>query len=360
MQFLLLGNVSADGTFTDTFDGWRLIEYSDNPFNSWTNCNGNTIDLYQTPGPLMGMVVIGRVCMCVKNDGVVRLTWVGSAVRFTQELIPGSVGTASPMSITNLGEFGAAYLGTNGIIYNITSTNIIAVTHEKLSRTLPPLLKLQRFRYARGFSLPTQDLYVLLYDRTGLTGQFLNSYVTWNYRTGEITKGTLGLNVIAGSNFRATDDDQEVGLVSTTNKVEEFDSDNNTADDDGVVIDRHWTTGWHKLADEEGYLMGVIVEMRKAAGCRIKVSLGRNLIAGFEREQTFSLRSLDPANELAECNYRFPAPIFGDWFNVKVRLLHDKPTMRAEMVRIGFIAKPAHKYPVSQQQMPSANTTIGS
>ncbi len=219
MQFLLLGNLSLDGTFNDVFDGWRLIEYSDQPFFSWTACGPNTIDLYQTSGSLVAMKVLGRVCMCYKTDGVVRLTWTSGAVKFTQELVPGSVGCVAPLSVADLGNFGHAYLGTNGIIYHVTQNQIQAVSFEALSRTLPPALRLNRFRFARGFALPTQDLYILLYDQTGLTGQFLDSYVTWNYRTGEFTKGKLGQQVIAGCSFQEAKDTDEVALVSTSNKV---------------------------------------------------------------------------------------------------------------------------------------------
>jgi len=351
MQFLLLGNISDDGSYATTFDGWRTIEYSDDPFYTWTNCNGNTIDLYQTPGDLMAMKVLGRVCMCYKTDGVIRVTWIGSAIRFTQELIPGSVGTIAPLSVVDLGPFGHAYLGTDGVIYNVTPNAIQAVTFETLSRTLPPLLRLSRFKYARGFNIPTQDIYLLLYDRTGLTGQFLDSYVTWNYRTQEVTKGTIGQQVIAGTNFQPTYDSEDVNLVSMNNLVQEFDSDNNQRDDYGVGINKYWTTGWHKLAEEEGYLHGVIVEMRKSAGAQIKISVARDMFPNFEREQSFTLKTSTTNSDIAECFYRFPSPVFGSWFNVKVRYISDSLTATTEQLRIGFIAQPKHKYPGSPQRV---------
>lgn len=362
MQFLMLGNISADGTFTDVVDGWRTIEYSDDPFFSWTNCNGNTIDLYQTPGALVAMRPLGRVCMCYKTDGVVRLTWVGTAVRFTQELIPGSVGCAASLSIGDLGTFGHAYLGTNGVIYHVTQNAIEAVSHEKLYYTLPPALALQRFKYARAMVLPTQDLYVLFYDRTGLTGQFLDSYVAWNYRTGEFNKGELGQQVISAQCFRDVDDTLEVGLVSGNTKVWEFDSTTNRTTDDGVKINRYWTTGWQKMGGEEGYLFGVIVDMRKSKRARISISVARNFSTKFESEQIFSLKGIDPdpAIDRVECHFRFPSPVFGNWFNVKLKLLHDADSANTEVYGIGFIGKEVHKYPVSQQQMPDATETRGS
>ena len=360
MQFLLLGNVSADGTFTDTFDGWRLIEYSDDPFYTWTNCNGNTIDLYQTPGDLVAMMPLGRVCMCYKTDGVIRLTWVGSSVRFTQELIPGSVGCAAPLSVVDLGNFGHAYLGTNGIIYHVTPTEIKAVSFEKLSNTLPPKLGLNRFRYARGYAVPTLDLYVLLYDRTGLAGQFLNSYVAWNYRSQEFVKGEIGQDVIACCSYRSVNDTQEVQLVSSNSLVQEFDSTTYSRDDNGNKVERYWTSGWHKLADEEGYLYGVTVVMRKSPRARIRVSLARNMSNLFEREQFFSLKGDGNSNsDFVECDYRLPSPVFGAWFNVRVDYYHDSVASSTEQLRVGFISLAKHKVASSPQQVGNTEPTIG-
>jgi hypothetical protein len=357
MQFLLLGNVSADGTFTDLVDGWRTIEYSSDPFFTWTNCNGNTIDLYQTPGALLRMRPLGRVCMCYKSDGVIRLTWVGTAVRFTQELIPGSVGISGPRTLGDLGTFGHAYLGTNGIIYHVTQTAIEAVSHEKLSGTLPPALALQRFRYARAMVLPTQDLYVLFYDRSGLSGQFLDSYVTWNYRTGEFSKGELGQQVIDATCFKPVDDGLEAGLVSGNNKVWEFDSPTNRIDDDGVRIDRYWTTGWQKFGGEEGWLMGVIAIMKKSVRGRVRVSIARNFKESFEFPQTFNLRAIDPdpVTERTQLTYRLASPMRGQWFNVKIEFFHDNNSASTEMYRIGFMGKPTQKVPTSPQDMPTGN-----
>lgn len=361
MQFLLLGNVSADGTFTDIVDGWRTVEYSSDPFFSWTNCNGNTLDLYQTPGAVVRLMPLGRVCMAYKTDGIIRVTWIGTAVRFTQELIPGAVGTIAPLSVADLGSFGHAYLGTNGVIYHVTQTSVDAVSQEKLSYTLPPLLELNKFKYARAMVLPTQDLYLLFYDRTGLSGQFLNSFVSWNYRTGEFDKGELGQQVIAAQMFKPVDDGIEVGLVSGNSKVWDFDSSTNRVNDDGVRIDRYWTTGWQKMGGEEGYLFGVIIDMRKSSRARLSISVARNFSTKFDSEQIFSLKGIDPdpAIDKVECHFRFPSPMYGQWFNVKVKLFHDNNSANTEIFSIGFIGKQAHKYPVSQQQMPDATETRG-
>jgi hypothetical protein len=238
------------------------------------------------------------------------------------------------------------------------------VSYEKLSSSLPDVLGLNRFRYARGLVLPTQDLYILFYDRTGLSGQFLDSYVTWNYRTGEFGKGTLGQQVIAAQMYKPVDDGLEVGLVSGNTKVWEFDSINNRQTDDGVEFVRYVTSGWQKMPEEEGWLLGVVAVLKKTASGRIKISVAKNFSQQFEFEQTFELRSLGAAegtgtNQRVECNYRFPSPQYGEWFNVKVKFYHDNNSSLTELYRLGFIAKPTKKYPIDTQIVPRASNTRG-
>ncbi len=100
--------------------------------------------------------------------------------------------------------------------------------------------------------------------------------------------------------------------------------------------------------------------MRKSNQARIQVSLARNMSKNFEREQVFSLRGGDPTDDFVECNYRFPAPVLGTWFNVKVKFISDSLTATTEMVRIGFITEPKHKVPGVPQQMPENSPTTGS
>ena len=65
-----------------------------------------------------------------------------------------------------------------------------------------------------------ETTYYLFYDRTSLTGQFLDSYVAYNYRTGEVFSGTLGLQVIAAEAFKSDEHASEALLLSTNTLVE--------------------------------------------------------------------------------------------------------------------------------------------
>ena len=351
--------------FRSVFDGWRTIQYSDSFETSWALCGGQIIDLYQTAGDLVRGMVLGRSAMCFKTDGVVKLQWVAGAVRFTQELLAiaggqGTIGTNSPLSISPAGEGGLAMLGTNGIIYVVTQNAINAVSPEALVLTLPVAQSLLKFKYARAITVPSQDLYVLFYDGTGLAGQFLDSFVTWNYRTGEFSKGKLGIPIIGAAVFKQTNDGPETIVLSTNTLVESFDTQSNpSASDDGVLVNRYWTTGWQQPAGEEGWFYGVRVVMRKSANARIKVSVARNLHESFDREQTFSLRGVIPTDKFVECNYWFPTPVWGRWFNVKVRMFHDLDGAITELPRIGFIAQPKKQVAESSQQIGQARESAG-
>ena len=70
LGFLMLGNISDSGAFTDITDGHRTIRYSDDWDNDWNACNGNEIVLWETPGTLLRMLVLGRDLMCYKDDGL--------------------------------------------------------------------------------------------------------------------------------------------------------------------------------------------------------------------------------------------------------------------------------------------------
>ena len=366
LQYAMLGNISNDGTFTDVFDGWRTIQYADSFDTNWTLCSGNLIDLNQTTGDLLRMLVLGRSLMCLKNDGVVRLGWVGGGVRFTQELITpkdgsgGSpmVGLAGPLAAC-VTDRGIAMLGTNGILYNLTEQGMTAISPEALSQTLTRTIQnLSRFKYARMMVLPSQDVAILLYDRTGLTGQFLDSYIAWNYRTEEFDKGRLGKQVIAAVAFRSDFQSSEVGLVSTSTLVDEFDS-TNLASDDGVAVNRYRTTGWHQTTDGDWWFYGARIIMRKAPGARIKVSVATDLSPKFGREQYFSLRSTDPTSDVVECSYRVPSPIPLTWVNIKVTMLYDKAGATTDLMRVGLVGSPLHAMPETPQRMPVGEARAG-
>ena len=353
--YLVLGNVSDDGSFTDVLHGWRVIRWSSDFDNSWTICAGgqigslNEIEINDTAGDILAMHVLGRDLIIYKTDGIVKLTWVGGQLVFRKDKFPMNIGLAGPLAIASVGEAGHIFLGNDSIIYLLTSNEIRPLSEAALSRTLPTTSTLARFKFARAFTLEDQGLYVLLYDRTSLSGQLLDSYVTYNYRSGEFTKGELGASVIAGLGFRPTAGQNPIPLISTSANVMEWDNFDNVLDV-AASVDRYWTTGWQQFADEEGYLHGVRAVFRKSKDARVKISIATDLRDSYSQERSFTLQGSSSADDFVECEYKLPAPVFARWANVKVRQFHDAADAETNLLRLGFIVQPLH---------PTAEATSG-
>jgi len=360
--FLMMGNVSDDGTFTDIANGWRRIIYCDawETGDDCSACEENFIILDETPGDLVAMKVLGRSLICYKNDGIVRSRWVGGAVRFTQDLLPIGVGTVSPLSVVRCGEIGHVFLGVDGILYKLTDSSIKPVSREPLAKTIDPKKSLERFQYARGFVLEEKDVYVLLYDRTGLAGQLLDSYVLYNFRTGEFDKGELGSGpFVAGTAYRNTKEAQEIALLATANLVKEWDTANQATDDDGTAINRFWTTGWQRWGDAEGHFIGARVILNQSPRARISVSVATDLNETFVEEEFFSLKPGKPSDTTVELSYRPEVPIRGQYFNVKVKLYHDHTSAKTELVSIGPESEREEQVVTTRRVEPGAASILG-
>lgn len=337
--FLMLGNVSDSGAFTDVFDGHRMIRYSDDWDNDWALCDGNELVLDETPGNLVAMKVLGRDLICYKDDGLVKVTWTGQQVRFNQQLLPAAIGCIAPLSVGNCDGLAHIYLGTDAALYLVSPQGIKAISQENLNQTLPPTFSLAKLKFARSMVDHEEGTYYLFYDRTGETGQALNSYVSYNYRTGEFSKGRIGPLVYSMVSHRPTSQAELDLLVATSTLVEEFDS---GADDDSVAVERYVTTNWQSLG-EEGIFSGARLLLRKSSRGRVKVSVARDFEQDFTNEQTFSLKGQLASDENVEIAYRVPH-LYGEWFNLKIRFFHDSATATTTLRRVGLEVKPMHPF----------------
>jgi hypothetical protein len=338
LGFLLLGNVSDSGTFTDVTDGHRIIRYSDDWDNDWTLCNGTEIVLHETPGSLLRMLVLGRDVMCYKTDGLVRLTWVGGNVVFKQEKVDFNIGFVSPLGIIAINDEVHIGLGNDGVIYAITQSEVTPLTYDSLYKTLPPTISNGKLKYARGMDNPEEGVYYLFYDRTGLSGQLLDSYVAFNYRDKTVVKGRLGKSIIACQSFRPT---SLVGidlLVSTATLVDEFDA--GATNDDGTTISSYWTTGQQSL-QEEGWLMGMRLIFDKPTGRspHVEVSVAVDGSNSFQFPETFRIIGGDPDDDFVEIAYR-PPPIYANFANVKLKFKSSSLNAGVELRKIGFEVEP--------------------
>jgi hypothetical protein len=356
LSYLMLGNISGDGSFSDTAYGWYAIQYSDDFDNNWSLCSGNILYVNETPGSIVRLEKLGKSLIVYKDDGLVVLTWVGGQSQFQKYKLPTEVGCVAPLSVVNCADTGHYFLGFDGQIYNVTPYfHVRSISNAQLSETLPTTIGLNKLAYARGFSWPSKNLYILLYDRTGLSGQLLDSYIALNYRTGEFQSGQLGVQVIAGTNFRSTNLVDFQLLLSTTTLVEEFETGGAT-DDDGVATNRYHTTNWIKL-DEEGNFYGLRIAVERSAYSRIAVSWAKDFDEKFVDLQNFSLKGGNLRDKITELQYKIQ-PSLCSWVRVKIEFFHDAANMTPQVERIGLVYEPIHTTPL-QRSVPVARATGG-
>lgn len=313
--YLFLGNVSDSGTFTDVVDGHRMIRYSDDWDNDWDLCDNNELILDETPGNLVAMKVLGRDVMCYKDDGLVRVRFVGGQVRFQQEKVAIDTGCIAPLSVVKLTDSAHIFLGTDAVLYQVTASEVKPLSYEHLSNTLPTTFSLNKLKYARGVVDSTNDTYYLFYDRTGLSDQLLNSYVSYNFRSGEFSRGQLGASVVACVEHRPTNIAAPAVLVSTSTLVEEFDT---GADDDGAAAARYITTNWQGLG-EEGTLQGVRLVFKRLAKGSLRVEVATDMDETFRFPQDFHLQGGGADDSYTELFYRLPN-LYCNWMNLRITM----------------------------------------
>lgn len=340
LGFLFCFNVSDSGTFTDLTDGHRTGRYADDwdTAATWSPCDTNEIVLDETPGAWLAAVGLERNMFALKSDGVVKVRWIGGKQVFQQDGVASDVGIVSPLSLGIVGrDPGCAnmafYLGTDGIIYQLSSQGLITpISYEPLFELIPNTASLSKLKYARGMVDSEDDTYYLFYDRTGQSNQLLDSYVSYNYLTKEWSKGTIP-NRIACTAFKDTDQAAESLLLSSATLVYNFDD--TTKDDDGTAVSRYWTSGWQKMADE-GWLHRIILVFSRSNNAKVGVSIAEGYGEDFGDEQVFQLCGEKSSQTNVEVIYRLGSPHLVDWLNVKVRLLHTGTSATTKLEKIGF------------------------
>jgi hypothetical protein len=343
LGFLFAINISDTGAFTDVFDGHRAARYADDwdTAASWSPCDTNEIVLDETPGAWLNAAIVARNMFALKSDGVIKVRWVGGVQKFQQDGIASDVGIVAPLSVGIVGSdpgcaAAAFFLGNDGIIYQIANEQVSAISYETLFEVIPNTASLAKLKYARGFVDSEDDTYYLLYDRTGLSNQSLNGYVSYNYKSGEWSKGTMPSS-IACMTFKDTDQAAESNLISDTTLVRNFDD--TTKDDDGTAVSRYWTTGWQKL-QEEGWIHRVHLIFSRSNGAKVGVSIAEGYGEEFGEERIFDLCGEKVSQQNVHVIYKFDSPHLVDWINVKVRLIHTANSALTRLEKVGFDTNP--------------------
>ena len=332
LGFVFLTNVSDDGTFTDVTDGHRMGRFSDDWNNDWEACMPNFVILDETPGSWDASVVLGRSVIACKSDGFVVLRHsTSTSARFTQELLTDKVGIMSALSLQKLDENSAICLGTDNTLLLLTPTAVKSISYAQLHKLILPAVTANRLHLSRSAVKHSEKTYYLFYDRTGLSNQLLDSYISLHYAGQEFSKGTLGKNIIAAETYKTTDRAAEDLLVSSEDDyVQEFDA---GLDDDGTAISRTWQTGWQKFA-EEGWLHGARMLFSQGSG-KVRVDIATNF-GPFRAAQTLRLRGSGPADDFVEVTYRMPSPVLCEFANIRITFIHPLAATETELQQIGF------------------------
>jgi hypothetical protein len=178
---------------------------------------------------------------------------------------------------------------------------------------------------------------LLFYDRTGLTNQQLDSWCSYNYRTQEVDKGTLGTAIVSATEYAENDQDAIQLVTAGATLVHSFNS--TTKDDDGTRINRYWTSGWQQLGGESGWLHGMRLTFAKSRYARVAISLAVDNEEDFDYRQVFRLIGGAPSDQNVEIDYKIPAQ-FVEWAKVKIEFFHDNTGAETELLRAGFVTTP--------------------
>ena len=349
--FLVLGNVSTSGTFTDVTDGYRIIEFSDTWNTSWDSCDANTITIDDTPGNITCMGQSGDYLLIGKNDGIVAMRMVAGATRFAKERVLFDKGVMAPLSFKPIGNGGYIFLGTDLQLWVVGGLTIKPIP-QNVSDILQNTLTATNAQKAVGEVDHYRGVYHLFYNRTG--GTWNDGRLSYNYLTGEFYQrsyaGHAFTRVLQAKTSFTVD---PVLLASTTDLV--FQVDNGT-DDDGTAVTRTYDVDWNNFGVRgEKYLVGCDFTMSRKAAVRVAVSAARDFDTNFSQAQPVSAFGREVDTGFTQMSYRLPSPIYGTHFKLRFTFYHDAATNVAEVWNITPVIMPIHSvrelplnaYPVS-------------
>lgn len=337
-DWLFLGNISTDGTFTDITDGYRQVTFSDTWNTDWAPCEADTITINETPGDIVWMGKSGDSLLIGKNDGIVALRLVGGATRFVKERLYFDKGIIAPMSVKPINRDTYIFLATDLQLYMVSGNQVQPIPRNT-SSILQDTLKATKAATAVGEVDWYKGVYHLFYNRTG--GTWNDGRISFNYLTGEFYHRNYTnhafTHALLAKLTAATD---PVLLASTTTLVYQVD---NGTDDDGTGVTRYYDVDWATMGiPGEKYLMGCDFYMTRKAGVRVSVSCARDFDSNFQQAHPLSSygREVDTGNTLLQ--YRLPSPLYGTYFKIRFNIYHDGATNAGEVWNIAPVVMPVH------------------
>ena len=353
-DWLILGNISDDATFTDITDGYRTIKFSDQWDTTWAACDTNTIVINETPGDIVWMGKSGEFLLIGKNDGIVALRFLSTgATRFTKVKLSFDKGIIAPLSVKAINQDAYIFLATDLQLYTMMGTEV-KMLPRNVSGILQDTLTATNAFKAVGEIDPYRGVYHLFYNRTG--GTWNDGRISFNYLTGEFYhRAYSGHAFTRNLIVKLSGVTDPVLLGSTTDLVYQLDS---GTDDDGTKVSRYYDLDWATYGiPGEKYLMGCDFYMTRKAGVNVSVACARDFDSNFQQAQPLSSygREVDTGNTLL--SYRLPSPLYGNYFKIRFTFTHTGATNVGEVWNITPVILPvghmnreqvnSNAYPVS-------------
>ena len=335
--FLMAGNVSSDGI---TFNATQIL-YSPDYDVDWSSCNGNEINLNETPGAILAMRRLGRSLPVYKSDTVMLVRFTGtSPVRFTQEEYALHKGILAPLSLNDVAERGQIFLATDYELYNNQGPTIVALP-PNVQRKLQETMDASKAHLCMGITTYEDEAYHLFYPSAAST--WLVGRISYNFRTGEFYHATYtGQEFIRVLAFKFSRGVAEQLIASTTDLVYELDT--TAINDDGTAVSRYYELDWnHGGSEVPSPFRGARFIFKRAKGARVRISMASDFRETFYYEQTFDLRG-NPGEETVICDYLPPQTVECVWLNMKIRFFHDVAAVKSELRAV----LPIPEEPVSQ------------
>ena len=210
---------------------------------------GNVLNTFESQGPLVNMLPLGKMLVAYKTEGASVIKFVGSStVTFSQERGQMSLGLLAPGSLQDIPGVGHIGMFSDGQLY-INDGNFLQPVLYDLNNTLGQLLNPEWAHQSYGTVNPYDATYSLFFASGD--NEVLNKRLDFNYRTGEFTvlSYSTGFTRAIYSGYASTANNPALGLV-TSHGTRVFHADSGLTDD-GEAIDYAYQTDWLDMGSHQ-------------------------------------------------------------------------------------------------------------
>ncbi len=339
--FVMLANVSDDGTFSDVTLGHLKVRLAEDYDGDWSPCEGHELVLDETNGAILAGKKYGEFGVWLKTDSLISTRWVGSGRGFSQrQLRFGGVDKGGISALTfKSTKAGIIFMGTDYELYITDGQNV---------KPLPPRVQnklgtdMQKSKAFESFAevVESREEYNLFFPIDSDT--YSAGRIRYNYRTGEYAYSEYdGHAFISACSFRWLNTEAERLICAADDDlVWEMDTTDNV-DDAGTQVDRYFETDWLNYGNQESKAFhGAYLVFRKNLNCRVKIGVAVDRSRKFLYEKSFSLRGTPSAGgRTAESDtvieYIPGEQLEGTEFNLRIKFYHTGTNL-AEL-RHGYI-----------------------